>query len=227
MFSLIFFSPFIFLYSHWALKDCRTQNGSLWPNGPICVFINQYKLIWLCFPVFCSWTVLHLNMCPDWQRGCRSVSWFSPSCRGNALSGGGSATGPERWMGDGGRRRTDDSGQSWRRLGPSSWCQGYRHSKCCFRFKKTFWCEIDLGNNGNLKGKICFCSKPKMNRFEPEVLLDLLGFSFSFFFLWGVLPSVTAGLCCLCLTQLLTSVKPQQNGPQGWMSNLYTTLMFN
>lgn len=81
-------------------------------------------------------TVLFLNVHAGGQRGNRSISGHSLPRRGDALSGRGSAAGPERWVGDRGGRRTDDSGQSRGWLELSSWCQTDWHSEC------SHWQEI-------------------------------------------------------------------------------------
>lgn len=88
-----------------------------------------------CF-VISSQTLLCLNVRAGGQCGNRSLSGHSLPCRGDALSGRGSAAGPERWVGNGWGRRTNDSGQSRGWLELSSWCQTDWHSEC------SCWKEI-------------------------------------------------------------------------------------
>lgn len=80
--------------------------------------------------VISSQTLLCVNVRVGGQCGNRSLSGHTLPCRGDALSGRGSAAGPERWVGDGWGRRTDDSGQSRGWLELSSWCQTDWHSEC-------------------------------------------------------------------------------------------------
>lgn len=82
-----------------------------------------------CF-VVSSQTLSCLNVRAGGQRGNRSLSGHSLPRRGDALSGRGSAAGPERRVGGGRGRRTDDSGQSRGWLELSSWCQADWHSEC-------------------------------------------------------------------------------------------------
>lgn len=82
-----------------------------------------------CF-IIPSQTLLCLNVRAGGQCGNRSLSGHSLPCRGDALSGRGSAAGPERRVGGGWGRRTDDSGQSRGWLELSSWCQTDWHSEC-------------------------------------------------------------------------------------------------